>query len=268
MRGRGWMLVLLSVVLAGLAAIVAGKWISGRAAAAGDAQAGRVSVAVAAMEIPFGTRVEARHVRSIQMLTGTDPPGVYNKEEEVIGKIAKATLVAGELLLRAKFVQQDEGSTLSALVAPEMRAVSIRVDDVVGVGGFLLPGNRVDVVASRQENDKATAETILSDVKVLAVDQSASTEKNEPVVVRAVTLEVTPEDAEALVRARELGRLQLTLRNPMDRTIVAKKKPPAPVPVAMPRVDRPKAPPPPPPPPPQPQVQIIRGTDVATHNGP
>ena len=270
MRGRGLMLVLLSVLLAGLAAVVAGRWISARTAAADNAGAGRVKVAVADIEIPFGTQVEARHVRSIEMIVGTAPAEVFSNEADVVGKVAKATLLPGELLLRAKFVNPEDGSTLAAIVAPDMRAVSIRVDDVVGVGGFLLPGNRVDVVASRQEKDKAFAETILSNVKVLAVDQSASAEKNEPVVVRAVTLEVSPEDAEALVKARELGRLQLTLRNPMDQSVAVKKPPPPPAPVRAPRIDRPVAapPPPPPPPPPQgPQMQIIRGTDVATYKG-
>jgi pilus assembly protein CpaB len=126
------------------------------------------------------------------------------------------------------------------MVAKNMRAVTVRVDDVIGVAGFLLPGNRVDVLASRREqNRRATAETILREIKVLAVDQTAATEKNEPVIVRAVTLEVKPEDAETLFRAREEGSIQLTLRNPLDEEIeeepiVAEEKPeePAPAPVA------------------------------------
>ena len=99
-----------------------------------------------------------------------------------------------------------------------MRAMTVRVDDVVGVAGFLLPGNRVDVVAARklQGSDRAITETILFDINVLAVDQTSSQDKNEPVVVRAVTLEMTPQQAEVLVRAREEGRIQLTLRNPTD----------------------------------------------------
>ena len=122
------------------------------------------------------------------------------------------------MLLKERFTKSGAGSTLAALIRPDMRAMTVRVDDVVGVAGFLLPGNRVDVVAARKHagNDRAITETILFDINVLAVDQTSSQDKNEPVVVRAVTLEMTPQQAEVLVRAREEGRIQLTLRNPTD----------------------------------------------------
>jgi pilus assembly protein CpaB len=249
------MLLVLSALLAGLAAVVAGRWMNARSAALEAGKQGVVTVAVAAMEIPLGTQLEARHVSTIEMLQGSTPEGVYNDPKALVGKVAKASILKGELLLQARFVDQGEGSTLASIVAPDMRAVTIRVDDVVGVGGFLLPGNRVDVVASRAEDGKAYAETVLSNVKVLAVDQSASTEENKPVVVRAVTIEVSPEGSIELMKARELGRLQLTLRNPLDETDTTKlaaKEAPAPRPVARP-VDRPKA---------EPGVQVIRGTAV------
>ena len=148
-------------------------------------------------------------------------------------RVAVQPIVAGEILMRERFAASEDGSTLAALVGEKMRAVTVRVDDVIGVGGFLLPGNRVDVLAARREaNQRATAETILRDVKVLAVDQTAATEKNEPVIVRAVTLEVNPEQAEILVKAKEEGSIQLTLRNPLDDEVfVEAKPPPAPAPV-------------------------------------
>jgi pilus assembly protein CpaB len=99
---------------------------------------------------------------------------------------------------------------------------------VVGVGGFLLPGNRVDVLATKKtggSSNDAEAETILEDLRVLAVDQTASTDKTQPVVVRAVTLEMTPEETEILVKAQTEGKLQLALRNPLDN----QKKPLPPV---------------------------------------
>ena len=115
------------------------------------------------------------------------------------------------------------------MIALNMRAVTVRVDDVIGVAGFLLPGNHVDVLASRKGNSKrVTTETILKKVKVLAVDQTAGTKKNDPVVVRAVTLELTPKQAERIVKAKEEGRLQLALRNPtedLELPKVAKVKP-------------------------------------------
>ena len=141
-----------------------------------------------------------------------------------------------------------------------MRAVTVRVDDVVGVAGFLLPGNHVDVVAARMHNDtqRAEAETVLRNLNVLAVDQTASQDKDQPVVVRAVTLEVTPKQAEVLVRAREEGKIQLTLRNPLanrEPEVVAAVEPkPAPAPAKKVRepVVRPAGNP----------VTIIRGTNV------
>jgi len=142
--------------------------------------------------------------------------GSYSQPSVVIGKVARSDIYAGEMLLERRVVARGEGSTLAAVVSPNMRAVTVRVDDVVGVAGFLLPGNRVDVVAAREENRKAYAETILDDVRVLAVDQVSNADKNAPMVVRAVTLEVTPEGALAIARARQLGSLQLTLRNPHE----------------------------------------------------
>jgi pilus assembly protein CpaB len=97
-----------------------------------------------------------------------------------------------------------------------MRAVTVRVDDVIGVAGFLLPGNRVDVVAARREGRRAITDTILRNIEVLAIDQQATSSESEAVIVRAVTLQVTPEQAEILVRGREEGSIQLTLRNPLE----------------------------------------------------
>ena len=120
----------------------------------------------------------------------------------------------GEILLDGRFTAEGEGSTLATVIAQDMRAVSVRVNDVVGVAGFLLPGNHVDVVAAYRDGPDTRSETVVQNVKVLAVDQTASTDKNEPVVVRAVTLEVTPADAEKLVLAEQRGSIQLALRNP------------------------------------------------------
>ena len=144
------------------------------------------------------------------------------------------------------------GSTLAALVNKDMRAVTIRVDDVVGVAGFLLPGNMVDVLASRKRpNKRAVTETILRNIKVLAVDQTASAEDNEPVIVRAVTLEMLPKQAEILFRARIEGKIQLTLRNPLEPDYVP---PPAKKRVARKAPTRRAAPPT--------EVIIIRGTTI------
>ena len=131
-----------------------------------------------------------------------------------------------------------------------MRAVSVRVNDVVGVAGFLLPGNRVDVVAPTGERSDTLTETVVQNAKVLAVDQIASSDKNEPVVVRAVTLEVTPADAEKLIlrssAARSSSRCAIRStrrsRRSRSRAVAAAVKTRAP--------------------PPAPGVAVIRGTEM------
>jgi pilus assembly protein CpaB len=250
----------LSLLLGIGAAYVANNWIQRRAAATDETQ---TSVVVAATEIPFGTKVEARHLRVIRMMPGSEPRGVFHDPATVVGRVSTGTLMAGELVLESRVVTHESGSALSAVIEPSMRALTVRVDDVIGVAGFLLPGNRVDVLASRKiEQNRATTETILRNVKVLAVDQTASTDKNQPVVVRAVTLEVTPAQAEIIVRHKEEGALQLALRNPLDDLLpqVAASEPAA-GPMTVPEpprraVARPVAPAR------VPGVTVIRGTEV------
>lgn len=256
-------MVLLSLLFGFGAAWAAKNWIEQRTrATAPDAGS---AVIVAAMEIPFGTTIEARHIKVIAVPTGTPLGNHFSRLEEVEGLVATQKALDGEVLLKERFTKTGAGSTLAALIKPEMRAVTVRVDDVVGVGGFLLPGNHVDVVAARKVNERASTETILTDINVLAVDQTSNQDKNEPVVVRAVTLEMTPKQAEVLVRAREEGRIQLTLRNPNDDSqLVAEAVPEPPPPPAAPvRKARPApAAPAEPVRAPTPGVTIIRGTNI------
>lgn len=251
---RGPILIIISLLLAAGAAWVANRWLVAQTSQQEEG-AGTVMVAAAAMDIPFGTKIEARHVALIQMLEDSAPDGVYPSLEAVEGKVARAAIIKGEILMAGRFADAGPGSALAAVVAENMRAVSVRVDDVVGVAGFLLPGNFVDVVSAYRDGSETFSETVVQNVRVLAVDQTAASDKNEPVIVRAVTLEVTPEDAEKLVLAKQRGAIQLALRNPLDDALVVKQAPtPAPVPQAKPRprVAPPEAP----------GVTVIRGTEV------
>jgi len=259
-RRRGLMMLLLSLVLGVGAAFAAKNWLEQRSA---RATSDEMSVLVAAMEIPYGTRLEARHVKAITVPTGTPLGNHFSKVEEVEGLISAQKILSGEVLLKERLVKTGAGSTLAALIRPDMRAVTVRVDDVVGVAGFLLPGNHVDVVAARKVNERAVSETVLYDINVLAVDQTANQDKDQPVVVRAVTLEMTPKQAEIIVRAREEGKIQLTLRNPTDDyqgpPMVAESPPPV---APAPKVVKVAAPP-------RPAangVTIIRGTHVQPAN--
>ncbi len=127
-------------------------------------------------------------------------------------------LLPSEILRAERLVRPGEGNLFASLITPEKRAVTIRVNDVVGVAGFLLPGNYVDVLASVELDGKNNVKTttVLENIRVLAVDQTARTADNKPVIVRAVTLEVTPQEAEKLMTETTRGTIQLALRNPED----------------------------------------------------
>ena len=249
------MLIFLSLLMAAGAAFVANEWVVARVMPDQDAEGDSAHVVAAAVPIPFATKVEERHVKLVEIPEGLKPDGFFKTIEEVVGKVSTTKISRGEILVTERFRAHSAGSTLAALVDENMRAVTVRVDDVVGVAGFLLPGNTVDVLASRKiPNQRAVTETILKNIKVLAVDQQATAEENEPVIVRAVTLEMLPKQAEELFRARTEGTIQLTLRNPLEQEYIP---PPAPPPKK--RVAR-RAPAKRPPPPTE--VIVIRGTTV------
>lgn len=243
-----------SLLLAGGAAWMANKWITARAAPVAPVQ--MTHILTAAMNLQPGTKLEARHVSSMTVLPGQEPPGSFHEFSEVDGKVTTANVGTGQMLLAPMFTKEGEGA-LAAMVSPDKRAVTLRVDDVVGVAGFLLPGNRVDVVGTHRDEKTGgiAAETLLSNIKVLAVDQTASANSNEPVVVRAVTLEVTPEEGETLLKGKTIGTIQLALRNPLDESDARRKIAPV---KAIARVSAPVK---------DPTITVIRGTFV-NHDAP
>ncbi len=253
-RGRGPVLIVSSLLLAGGAAWLANGWITSHSGATQPRTT--THVLTAAMNLPLGTKIESRHVATMEMIPGQEPPGSFHDLKEVEGKITVASLTTGQLLMAPAFAKEGEGSTLAAVVSKDKRAVTVRVDDVVGVAGFLLPGNRVDVVATSNDNKGGAfkAETVLSNIKVLAVDQTAASNSNEPVVVRAVTLEVTPEEAEVLLKGKAAGSIQLALRNPLDegdaRHKVEAPKPQIKIPSRAPMLARDQT------------ITVIRGTKI------
>lgn len=230
MSARTLTLVALSLILGLGAAWMANNWLSARLDAGPDDNL--QNVVVATVEIPFGQMVEAQHVSLVRMPKGTAPDDAFDATDKVVGKIATFTMLRGDILRGARLAEHLGGSTLASLIESNKRAISVRVDDVVGVGGFLLPGNRVDVLATKKSagnSNEAESKTILEDLRVLAVDQTASTDKTQPVVVRAVTLEMSSEEAEVLVKAQTEGKLQLALRNPLNN----QKKPETAEPLAL-----------------------------------
>lgn len=260
------LLPLLVAVLLGLgAAVFAKNWMKARIEAVEAEKRQGVQVVVAATEIAFGEKITLEKVRTVGWPRDSIPDGVFNDSAQVVGKIANQKLVEGEAILKSRAVGQAGGSSLAALIESGNRAVTVRVNDVIGVAGFLLPGNRVDVLASREvDRRRVQTRTLLQNVKVLAVDQTAAPEKDKPVVVRAVTLEVDPKQAELLVQATEEGSVQMALRNPEEaapvQTAAAEEPQPKPRVIV---IRQPAATPAP-----QPGVTVIRQTQVGESSGP
>ncbi|HAS64437.1 MAG TPA: Flp pilus assembly protein CpaB [Vibrio sp.] len=231
-RSQILMLLLLSVVFGLGAVYVAKRWMDTQSQPTVELeQVERHPVLIAANELEPGTILEEKHFTTKQMEVDWIDEKTLKKPQEAIGKIVANTIYAGELINPNRLTLKGEGATLAALIPENKRAVTIRVNDVVGVAGFLLPGNKVDVlntVSSR--GGYANTKTVLKNIKVLAVDQTAKTNDNKPVIVRAVTLEVTPKEAEKLLTENSKGDIQLALRNPheVDKPVVAKRRAPAP----------------------------------------
>jgi pilus assembly protein CpaB len=222
-KGRTFLLIIISGLLAVSAAWVANSWLQKQNRPAQQVEVVETNqVMTAALTIPYGQKVEPQHLKVVEVPVSFMPKGAAQNPEDLIGKIASADILEGEILMNARFSEHLEGSTLASLITPTMRAITVRVNDVVGVAGFLLPGNRVDMLASRIQKKRSYTRTLLTDLKILAVDQKATTNEKDPVIVRAVTLEVTPQQAEIIVKARGEGPIQLSLRNPQDNIEVAK----------------------------------------------
>ena len=221
MKMRGILILLISLAIAGFAAATANRWMSERLAGAGVGQ-DFTGVIAAANEIPFGTQIDETLIKVVKLPPESVPEKAFLAPEAVIGKVAAFTIYKDEILMDGRVADHVGGSALAAVVEEGKRAITVRVNDVIGVAGFLLPGNRVDVIAVPGRGE-GRARTILQNMKVLAVDQTASPDKNTPVIVRAVTLEAWPEEAERIVQATTEGKVQLALRNPLDGT---RQKPP------------------------------------------
>jgi pilus assembly protein CpaB len=178
-----------------------------------------VQVVVAADDIQVGAKLEGHDVSLVTIPQSAVPPGAFSDKSKVLGRGAVLPVSKGEFILPSKLAALNAGAGLPSMIPPGMRAVSVRVNDVVSVAGFVQPGTRVDVLATGNQgggNDRQTT-TVLENVAVIAVGGSllerlAGGEQNAAVI----TLLVSPDDAQKLTLASQEGRIQLALRNPLD----------------------------------------------------
>ncbi|WP_299804699.1 Flp pilus assembly protein CpaB [uncultured Shewanella sp.] len=217
MNNKTVLFVILSLVFGVTAVYLAQNWLKTNTKTETVGMTSNVITMVT--EVPLGTIIERKHLALTPVADNLIPEGAITDITEAEGKVVKHRLYQGEVLRKERLTPKGEGSTLASLITPTMRAVTIRVNDVVGVAGFLLPGNRVDIINIFTSSGLKT-DIVLSNVKILAIDQKASNDENKPVLVRAVTLELSLEQAETLMIAKSRGSLQLALRNPNDTAII------------------------------------------------
>ncbi len=210
-------MLVLSVVIGLGATMVAAGWI---------AQQGEVAsskLVVAATDIELGSRLNPRMLKTVDWPRASVPPGAVDKAEALQDRVVKTNILRGEPILEAKLAPIGTKGGLSAVIPEGKRAMTVRVNDVIGVAGFALPGNYVDIVVNTQvdasggHGDRQISKIVLEHILVLAVAQEANRDETKPKVVNAVTLEVTPDQAEKLDLARSVGTLSLVLRNQVDK---------------------------------------------------
>lgn len=214
-RTRLMMIGALALAIAFLVSVIVYKNLQGKM---GSSDPG-VQVMVAANDLQVGSRVEERDIRVISVPAADLPPGAPRKRSDVIGHGVISPISKGEFILPNRLAAENAGAGLPSLIPPGMRAVSVRVNDVASVSGFVTPGTRVDVLvtASTTGTGEPQTTTVLQNVQVLAsghtLERSSTGEAQNAVVI---TLLVTPEDAQRLTLATNEGRIQLALRNPVD----------------------------------------------------
>jgi pilus assembly protein CpaB len=222
-----------------------------------------VRIVAAAKDLPIGKRIEASDLKLISIDRKDLPKGAFSKTADIVDRAVAVPMSTSEAVLGHKLAGKGSGDGLTALIDAGMRAVSVQVNEISGVSGFIQPGTRVDVLFTRifSNGDAATA-TILQNVKVIAygrqLDPTAKVDSRDPKPTVA-TLLVTQEQAEKLVLAGQRGKIQLVLRNTLDESVSRASDPVKSIDLGIGEPQRPQAyvaprpvapaPPPPPPPP-------------------
>lgn len=221
MRNKRFLIVMAGALVFGLlAAFSVSRYLS-------SAQANNsnfTKVAVAKVDIPLGTKIIPEQVAEIEVPAGTTPDGTFESAEKLIGRVAVVNIAPREAITDAKLAPEGTEGGLTAVIPEGYRAMTVKVDDAVGVSGFIQPGAVVDVVVvidPRENgiNQDPISKVVLQNIKVLANGQNIDKPKNEreATTVKAVTLQVTPEQAEKLALAANEGKLQLIMRNSTDQ---------------------------------------------------
>jgi pilus assembly protein CpaB len=222
MARRNRALILLAFALASgvLAALLALRYLRQQSAPLVVAEPARSSIVVAARALPVGAVIAEQDVKTLSWQGGALPAGYMGSIAQVVGRGLLAPIEPNEPIMAGKLAAEGMGGGLNVMIDEGMRAISVAVDQVVGVAGFVLPTSRVDVLLTLpnpQQTNEPTTRIIMQNVRTLAAGQTIQQDKEgKPLPVPVVTFLVTPEQAETLALASQQGRIQLTLRNTLD----------------------------------------------------
>jgi pilus assembly protein CpaB len=209
MKNRRALLVMAVAILFGLAAVAfAARWLLNHPGGAAG------SIVVAASDISLGQRLAPEMLKLVEWPSDSMPKGAFSDPQQLVGRVLKNTLLMGEPVSESKLAPSGTLGGLSALISEGKRALTVRVNDVIGVAGFALPGNYVDIIVSTEQEapegaapgqrERNISKIVLERILVLAVAQEVNRDETKPKVVNAVTLEVTPEQAEKRCATRSI----------------------------------------------------------------
>ena len=267
-----------------LALVVAAIFYQVSSHAAAKAPAANMRDVVVAVEpLPLGLAIKPNHVKTVKIPSEMFPKTAFGKVDDVLDRSIISAIMADEPLLEGRLAPRGSGMGLAPIIPTGMRAMAVRVNEVIGVAGFILPGMRVDILVTGRPPSGAVSDvttTVLQNITVLSANQQMQPDnRGQPISATVVNVLVTPEQAEILTLAGNEGRIQMVLRNAIDQKIENvrghetgelytgfRKAAPAPVRVAKAPAPRPVAAPPPPPPPPAPvvvpeEIIMIRGRE-------
>jgi len=185
------------------------------------------SVVVAAHALPMGTQLTERDVKVVAWPASSPLAGAYSRVDEVVNRPLVAAVLENEPLVPAKLASREAGSGLSSAIPRGMRAISVKVNDVIGVAGFIQPGSRVDLMATIRRSADSVTRTVASNVQVMSAGTKQEQQPKSPLDAKnaptatVVTLMVTPADAERIALAQTEGQIMLVLRNPLDNETAA-----------------------------------------------
>ena len=219
-KRRKWIALVLALVSGGTAGYLAMNYLRQPVQTAIRNQPGATQVAVAAHDLTVGSVLSSADIKMVDWPSNNVPPGYARDAQDIVGHGLIQAVSINEPLLSSKLASKEAGGGLPIVIPTGMRAVSVKVDEVIGVAGFVLPSTRVDVLVTLNPTSKreaATTRVILQNIQTLASGQTIQRdEEGTPQTVTVITLLVTPEQSEKLTLASTEGRIHLALRNMLD----------------------------------------------------